>query len=195
VPASRSTFEMPAGDSPVADWDDMVLVGIVARTHGNRGEVILNSLTDFPDLRFRVGAQLFARKGSGPVEVLDVTAVRFQQGRPILGVAGIGSISEAERLAGYELKVPASEQGPLPEGQYYHHQLIGCEVVTESGERLGKVTEVQGDGAATRLVIRGARAEVLVPLAQEMCRIDVDARRIVVTPPDGLLEVNGEWRD
>jgi 16S rRNA processing protein RimM len=186
---------MPAGDSPVADWDDMVLVGIVARTHGNRGEVILNSLTDFPDLRFRVGAQLFARKGSGPVEVLDVTAVRFQQGRPILGVAGIGSISEAERLAGYELKVPASEQGPLPEGQYYHHQLIGCEVVTESGERLGKVTEVQGDGAATRLVIRGARAEVLVPLAQEMCRIDVDARRIVVTPPDGLLEVNGEWRD
>ncbi len=40
----------------------------------------------------------------------------------------------------------------------------------------------------------GPRAEVLVPLAQEMCRIDVDARRIVVTPPDGLLEVNGEWR-
>jgi 16S rRNA processing protein RimM len=175
-------------------WDDMVLVGIVARTHGNRGEVILNSLTDFPDLRFKVGARLYGRKAGGPIEALDVTAVRFHQGRPILGLAGVGSISEAERFAGYEVKVPASEQEPLPEGQYYHHQLIGCEVVTASGERLGTVSEVQGDGAATRLVVRGPRAEVLVPLAQEMCRIDVDARLIVVTPPDGLLEVNGEWR-
>ena len=44
-----------------ADWDEMVLVGVVARTHGNRGEVILNSETDFPELRFRVGARLRAR--------------------------------------------------------------------------------------------------------------------------------------
>jgi 16S rRNA processing protein RimM len=185
---------MPADGSGAAGWDDMVLVGIVARTHGNRGEVILNSLTDFPELRFRVGARLYGRKGGGPIEPLEVTAVRFHQGRPILGLAGVGSIDEAERLAGFEVKVPASEQKPLPEGQYYHHQLIGCDVVTASGDPLGRVTEVQGDGAATRLVIRGPRAEVLVPLAQEMCRIDVDARRIVVTPPDGLLEVNGEWR-
>ena len=172
----------------------MVLVGVIARTHGNRGEVILNSLTDFPELRFRVGARLFGRKGQGPTETLEVTSVRFQQGRPILGLAGIGSISEAERLASTELKVPSSEQGPLPEGQYYHHQLIGCEVVTVAGERLGRVSEVQGDGNATRLVVRGPRAEVLIPLAQEICRIEVEAQRIVVTPPAGLLEVNGEWR-
>ena len=185
---------MPAGGEGVVDWDDMVLVGVIARTHGNRGEVILNSLTDFPDLRFRVGGRLFARKAAGPIEALEVTSVRFHQGRPILGLAGIGSISDAERLAAHEVRIPASEQEPLPEGQYYHHQLIGCEVVTASGDRLGRVTEVQGEGAASRLVVRGSRAEILIPLAQEMCRIDVEARRIVVTPPEGLLEVNGEWR-
>jgi 16S rRNA processing protein RimM len=173
----------------------MILVGIVARTHGNRGEVILNSLTDFPDLRFRVGARLFARKPPGAVERVEITSVRIQQGRPILGIAGITSISEAERLTGFELRMPAGEQQPLPEGHYYHHQLIGCEVVTESGDRLGQVAEVQGDGAATRLVVRGRRAEILIPLAQEICRVDVEAQRIVVTPPQGLLEVNGEWRD
>jgi 16S rRNA processing protein RimM len=178
-----------------AGWDDMVLVGIIARTHGNRGEVILNSLSDFPEVRFRVGARLFARKGDGPVEALEVTDVRFQQGRPILGLAGFGSISEAERLAGAELRVPESEQDPLPAGQYYHHQLIGCEVVTAAGEPVGRVTAVEGDGAATRLVVRGRRAELLIPLAQEICDIDVASRRIVVTPPAGLLEVNGEWRD
>jgi 16S rRNA processing protein RimM len=186
---------MPPAGSDAADWDEMVLVGVIARTHGNRGEVILNSLTDFPDVRFRVGARLYARKEAGPVEALEVTSVRFQQGRPILGLAGIGSISDAERFAGFELKVPASEQAPLPQGHYYHHQLLGCEVVTAEGERLGRVSEVQGDGHATRLVVRGPRAEVLIPLAQEICRIDVEAQRIVVTPPAGLLEVNGEWRE
>jgi 16S rRNA processing protein RimM len=77
---------------------------------------------------------------------------------------------------------------------YYHHQLVGCDVVTDSGERLGRVTEVQGDGQATRILVRGARAEVMIPLAEEICAIDVAAKRIVVTPPEGLLEVNGEWR-
>ena len=66
--------------------------------------------------------------------------------------------------------------------------------MTEAGERLGRVSEVQGDGNATRLVVRGPRAEVLIPLAQEICRIEVEAQRIVVTPPAGLLEVNGDWR-
>lgn len=177
-----------------ADWNAMVLVGFVARTHGNRGEVILKSETDFPQERFRVGGILQTRRGEGPIEPLEVTSVRFQQGRPIVGIAGIGSISEAERLAGYELRVPESEQAPLPDGTYYHHQLIGCEVETRNGDRVGRVTAVQGQGEATRLVVRGTRAEVLIPLAQAICDVDVAAQRIVISPPDGLLEVNGEWR-
>ena len=137
---------------------------------------------------------MWARVGDGPIEPLQLTAVRFQQGRPIIGVAGISSIDEAERLAGAAVKVPASEQGALPEGSYYHHQLIGCEVMTKAGEAIGRVTAVEGGGSATRLVVRGPRAEVLIPLATEICEIEVDAKRIVVTPPAGLLEVNGEWR-
>ena len=176
-------------------WDDMVLVGFVARTHGIRGQVILNSETDFPEDRFREGATLYARLGEGKVEALQVASARFQNGRPVVSLQGIASIDEAERLAGAELRIPASEQGSLPEGTYYHHELIGCEVVTREGATVGRVTAVQGQGEATRLVVRGSRAEVLIPLAQEICAVDVAAKRIVVTPPDGLLEVNGEWRD
>jgi 16S rRNA processing protein RimM len=172
----------------------MILVGFIARTHGNKGEVILKSETDFGELRFRIGATIFGRRENGPVEPLQVTAVRFQQGRPILGIAGFSSISEAEQLAGTELRIPASEQDRLPADTYYHHQLIGCEVMTSEGATVGRVSDVQGDGAASRLVVRSNRGEVLIPLAQEICRIDVDAKKIVVTPPAGLLEVNGEWR-
>jgi 16S rRNA processing protein RimM len=172
----------------------MVLVGFIARSHGNKGQVILNSTSDFAEQRFRAGARLFARIGTGPVETLRVTSVRFQQGRPIIGLEGFSSISEAERLAGAELRIPESEQESLPEGVYYHHQLIGCEVVTDKGDSLGRVAEVQGDGQATRLIVKGRRGELMIPLAQEICAIDVGAKKIVVTPPEGLLEVNGDWR-
>jgi len=179
---------------PVEDWNGMVLVGIVARTHGNRGQVIVNNESDFPESRFKVGATLFARKANGPVESLQITSVRFQQGRPILGLDGVGSIDEAERLAGAELKVPASEQEALPPGTFYHHELIGCEAVTAGGETIGKVASVEGSGDASRLVVRGPRREVLIPLAEEICAVDVAAKKIVVTPPAGLLDVNGDWR-
>lgn len=172
----------------------MVLVGVVARTHGNKGEVIINAETDFPELRFRPGAVLFARRGRGPVERIEVATARVHQGRPVIGVVGIASIGDAERLAGAELRIPESEQEPLPEGTYYHHQLVGCEVVTDAGEPLGRVVEVEGVGDATRLVVRGRRGEVLVPFADEICTVDIAARRIIVTPPEGLLELSGDWR-
>jgi 16S rRNA processing protein RimM len=172
----------------------MVLVGFIARTHGNKGQVILNSESDFAEHRFRVGARLFARLGQGPIETLEVTSARFQQGRPILGLAGFDSISDAERLAGTELRIPESEQDALPEGTYYHHQLIGCDVVTDTGQALGRVKEIQGHGEATRILVQGPRAEIMIPLAEAICAIDVAAKRITVTPPAGLLEVNGEWR-
>jgi 16S rRNA processing protein RimM len=176
------------------DWDDMVLVGIIARTHGIRGQVIVNNETDFPESRFKTGATLYARRANGPVEALQITSVRFQQGRPILGLDGFSSIDDAERLAGAELKVPESEQEALPPGSFYHHQLIGCEVITADGDLVGKVTKVEGSGAMSRLVVTSTRREVLIPLTEEFCQVDVGAKKIVVTPPQGLLEINGDWR-
>lgn len=177
-----------------ASWEDMVVVGVVARSHGNRGQVIVNLETDFAEARFREGATLFAKRGAGAVSPLRITSVRFQQGRPILEVEGVTSIDEANRLAGAELRIPAGEQGTLPAGTFYHHQLIGCAAITAGGESIGKVVRVEGEGAASRLVVQGRRGEVLIPLADEICMVDVDAKRIVVTPPEGLLELNGDWR-
>ena len=67
-------------------------------------------------------------------------------------------------------------------------------MVTVDGIAVGKVTQLHGEGEATRLIVRGPRAEVMIPLADPICAIDVAAKRIVITPPEGLLEVNGEWR-
>src|SRR5690349_9448638 len=109
------------------DWDALVTVGRIARTHGNRGQVIVNPETDFPDERFQPGHTLYVLR-DGCVQPVAITAVRFHQGRPILGLAGVDSMTDAEALAGLDLRVPAETLHPLPEAAFYRHDLVGCAV-------------------------------------------------------------------
>lgn len=178
-------------------WDEAILVGVIARTHGNKGEVIVNPETDFPEERFRTGAQLMTRAKDGSDGTLEVTSMRMHQGRPVIRFAGIASMDDAEQLAGRELRIAedAGDSELLDEGEYFHRDLIGCAVVTENGDAVGEVNAVEGGQGNTRLVVRSRGREVLIPLADEICTIDLPARRITVRPPEGLLELNGEWRD
>jgi 16S rRNA processing protein RimM len=168
----------------------MVLVGRIARTHGHRGQVIVNSETDFPEQRFAPGAVLHTRR-DGVDGTITITASRMHQGRPIVSIQGIESMTDAESLAGLELRIPASALTPLPAGTYYHHELVGCEVSTTDGRVIGPVRAVEGGAGIARLVIGEGRREVQIPLVEAFCVvIDVAARRIVVDPPEGLLDVN-----
>jgi 16S rRNA processing protein RimM len=167
---------------------DLLLVGRVARAHGNKGQIIVNLETDFPEERFKVGAQLLVGSEEQP---RAIEAVRFHQGRPVLTLRGIETIDDAEALAGAELRVPASDVPPLPPGMFYHHDLVGCEVRDASGQRIGRVTGVEGSLERSRLVVEGDRGEVLIPLVDEICtRVDPRAQVIVVNPPAGLIDLN-----
>ncbi len=174
----------------MARWEDMVTVGRVARTHGLRGHVIVDPLTDFVEERFAPGAVLEIETG-GAVRPLTVASSRLQVGRPVISFEGLGRIEDVEALLGRELRVPEDALVPLEPGRYYRHDLVGCTVEHEDGRRIGDVTGVGGTTGGTHLVVRGDRGEVLIPLARDVCPvIDVGARRIVVTPPEGLLEAN-----
>jgi len=178
-----------------AAWDDMLLVGIVARTQGNKGEVIVNATTDFVDDRFGGGAEMFGRLApDGAIERLRVTSFRMHLGRPVVVFGDTSSINDAERFTGWELRVPADTARPLPPHVYYHHELVGSAVVTVNGIRVGIVEKVDGDGEAVRLVVASPGGPVLVPLTQAFCTVDVVGRVITIDPPEGLLEVNGGWR-
>jgi 16S rRNA processing protein RimM len=168
--------------------DDLILIGRVARAHGNKGQVIVNLETDFPEERFRPGATLLVGPAAEPRQIADV---RFHQGRPIVGLEGIETMNDAEALAGAELRMPVAALAPLPEGTYHHHRLIGCEVRDRQGTVIGRVSAIEGPMERSRLVIDGARGEVLIPLAAEICiSVDPAAQQIVVDPPAGLLDLN-----
>ena len=168
----------------------MAVVGTIARAHGLKGQVIVNPETDFLEARFKPGATLFTKRGPD-VTAIALTTARFQNGRPVIGIEGVETMSDAERLAGLELRVPVEELVALPDGMFYHHDLIGCQVVTGGGTTIGTVEDVEGTLTGSRLVVAGATGEILIPLANEICRtIDVAGKRIVIEPPDGLLDLN-----
>ena len=172
------------------DWEQMVLVGRIARPHGLRGHVVVNPETDFVDERFVSGATMWTRSDHGE-EPLTISSARVQNGRPVVGFAGFASIDDVERLSGLELRVPQESLQSLEDGAYYQHQLVGCSVKTVGGDQVGDVVRVDGGAGGSLLAIKSTRGEVLVPFAQHICvEVDVAARRIVIDPPEGLLELN-----
>ena len=168
----------------------MAVVGRIARAHGLRGQVIVNPETDFPDERFQPGAELFIERG-GTIDTLTVTTARFHRQRPVIGIAGIETMTAANTLAGHELRVPVDRLAVLPPDTFYRHDLIGCAVETRDGRAIGIVRDVEGTLTGSRLVVDGEGGEVLIPLVAPICTaIDPAAKRIIVDPPEGLIEAN-----
>jgi 16S rRNA processing protein RimM len=177
-------------DPRVTGSPDLLLVGRVARAHGNKGQVIVNPETDFPEERFAAGHVLVVEQQGRTVE-RRIASVRFHQGRPVLGLEGVATMDDADALAGAELKVPAAELAPLPEQTYYRHDLVGCEVRTTGGAVVGNVAGVEGPLERSLLVVASPRGEVMIPMIDGIvARVDVAKRQIVVDPPDGLIDVN-----
>lgn len=173
------------------DWDAMVLVGRIVRPHGNRGHMLVAPETDFAETRFAPGATIWFRR-AGQVSPIAVTDCRFHDGRPIIGLAGVASINDAETFRGCELRVPDEALPALSDGQFWYHELIGCRVVTVGGVDVGPVVRIDA-GATDLLVVNGAAGEILIPMVDTMCRrFDVAGRRIEIEPIAGLLEINAK---
>ena len=125
-------------------------------------------------------------------ECRPVEGMRFHQQLLLLKLEGCDDRNAAEELRGLLVQIPIEDAAPLGEGEYYHYQLIGVEVETESGEGLGRVIEVLETGANDVYVVRGPRGEVLIPGIESVVReLDVKAKRMVVSPLPGMLDDSG----
>ena len=107
------------------------------------------------------------------------------------GVERSAGIEAAHALAGLELRVPTEWLVELPAGTFYRHYLVGCRVETTGGETIGIVKDVEGPQEASRLIVGSGADEILIPLASAICTaIDAGAKRIVIEPLNGLLDLN-----
>jgi 16S rRNA processing protein RimM len=170
------------------------VVGRIGRPHGVRGEVTVEVRTDDPDLRFAPGSVLRTEPpGRGP---LTVAGSRWHREVLLLRLTGpdgveVESREAAETLRDTELHVPVDELPELEDPDtWYDHQLVGLRAELTDGTPLGEVTAVRHEGAELLVVRREGGRELLVPfVASIVPTVDPAAGRVVVDPPEGLLDL------
>jgi 16S rRNA processing protein RimM len=172
-----------------------VVLGEVVGAHGTRGELRARILGDGPGNLGRAPAVALVGRSAGPddaaARVFEVEATR--PGRPgelRLTLRGVTSREAAEALAGLLVAGDTAHLEPLPEGEFYWFELVGCAVEASDGRALGTVRALWDTGAADVLVLEGSRGEeVLLPAAAELLReVDVARGRIVIDVPAGLVD-------
>ena len=188
-----------------------VTVARILRARGNKGEVAAELLTDFPE-RLPEIKEMFLREQSGACRGVVLRAFwvdRNHPGRGVFHFEGVTSINDAEKLRGLEVQIPLECRAEVPAGSFFVTDLIGCSVfeipaataamssspcsLSETPTLLGKVRDVYfpGQAGTPLLALDTANGELLIPLAEDICkRLDVVARRIEVQLPEGLRELN-----
>ena len=167
---------------------ELVAIAKIVRTRGLRGEVVAELLTDFPE-RFEGLEEVMAVFENGDRRELKIERFFFQKNRIVLKFAGVDSIETAETLRDTEVCISEAEAVELEEDEYFDWELEGCEVETVEGEKIGTVREVLRTGGTEVLIIDGAERELMIPFAESICtEVDVEGKRVIVDPPEGLLE-------
>jgi len=190
-----------------------VTVARILRARGNKGEVAAELLTDFPE-RLPEIKEMSLREQSGARRGVVLRAFWVDRNHPGKGVfhfEGVNSIDDAEKLRGLEVQIPLERRAEVPTGSFFVSDLIGCSVfelaataspvssspcsLAQAPALLGKVRDVyfpgEGQPGTPLLAVDTSRGELLVPLAEDICkRLDVVARRIEVQLPEGLRELN-----
>jgi len=169
-----------------------VLVGVVVRVHGLRGEVVVESRTDSPEQRFAPGAVLRgARRGGAGTSTLTVSSARPHSGRWLVLFDGVADRDAAEALRGVQLLLPTDElAAPADPDEFHVHQLTGLRAELVDGTAAGTVVDVvHGPGGSLLVVRRPAGHDALVPFVGAIVpTVDLADGRVVLDPPDGLLD-------
>ncbi|MGD2143803.1 MAG: ribosome maturation factor RimM [Anaerolineae bacterium] len=167
-----------------------VVVGRVRRPHGIGGELRVEILTDYPE-RIAQHNYLYLARPRNPDDVdrYPLQSVRPHKDILLVKLGGCSDRDAAENLRGMLVQVPMEEAVPLEDGEYYHFQLIGMDVETETGEWLGRVADVMEAGAHDVYVVRGPRGEILLPAVEDVIlKLDLEARDMIVHILPGMLE-------
>lgn len=194
-----------SGQSPVPDGitdnfaprqQQWTWLARIRRPQGRKGEVFADILTDFPE-KFAERPHLWLVDDVRSVAPREVELVHhwLHKGGIVLHFSCAHSIDDAEKLAGLVVAIPQSERAALADDEVYIGDLIGCLLVDVAGTSplpVGTIDDVDRTaGPVALLVVVGAAGEILIPFAKSYLRkVDLDAKRVEMALPEGLVELN-----
>jgi 16S rRNA processing protein RimM len=184
-----------------ADSPDGVIVGRVVGAHGLRGELRIRLQGDV-DNNLQAGSRLRLAREEGDPKAVEARVRAIGSGRrgeARLALEGVESRDAAEALRGRLVLAPATQLAPLADGEYYQYELVGCRVEDGGGRFLGVVQGIWETGAPDVLIVTDGEEpgrEHLIPAAGEILReVDLEARRIVIDAPPGLIDAGDASAD
>lgn len=162
-----------------------LVVGRIGRAHGVLGEATVQVQTDDPDVRFKVGAKLSLDNGKD----LTIRSARWHNQILLLAFDGIIDRNQIEELRDQMISAEVDITSLSP-GEYHYQQLLGCQVFLQSDELIGEVDEIVKLPGQDLLSVARNGKKVLIPMVKKIIiSIDVSTKKIVVDPPEGLLDV------
>jgi 16S rRNA processing protein RimM len=163
--------------------DSLITIGKITAPHGVKGDVRVMPLTDFPE-RFRELKKVLLEDGTS----LPIAEVKYHNQLILLKFMGLNNKNDVEPLRGKLLMVERKDAVPLPEGHYYIFDIIGLDTVTETGQYLGKVTEVLHTGSNDVYVVEnaGEKPQLIPALKTVVLNIDVKSKKM-------LVKLQEEW--
>lgn len=173
--------------------DEPIVVGRLGRPHGLRGEFLVDVRTDVPERRFAPGTVLGSDAVGYPQ--LTVAGSRRHSGRWLVHFVEVGDRSTADAVRGATLTIDPAEVGSAAEDEddeaWWDSELVGLAVETTDGRPVGAVEDVLHPPGGDLLAVRTPEGgEVLVPFVAEIVpTVDVVGGRLVLDPPEGLLEL------
>ncbi|MBU2608422.1 MAG: ribosome maturation factor RimM [Chloroflexi bacterium] len=164
---------------------EFITIGEIVAPQGTKGKLKVKVLTDFPH-RFAANSTIYVNHQPTTIETST-----WYKGMVIIKLPAIDSLQDAERLRGEMIEIHPSQLQPLQEGQYYIFQLIGLEVWTTAGELLGNIKEIITAKSNDNYVVSGDKGEFLIPAIEDVVKsVDLETKRMVIEPLEGLLELN-----
>jgi 16S rRNA processing protein RimM len=168
----------------------LVVIGEIVRPHGLKGHVRVTPLSDDPARLEGLESCVVWDAARDRREVRRITTARRQGAGVVLALADCESVEAAQALTGRLIAVPEAEARDPGPGRFYPWQLTGCRVTTRDGREVGRVTGIERSPAHDLWVVAHGDREHLVPaVAEIVVEVDLASRRVVIEPPDGLLDL------
>ncbi len=176
---------MSLDSSTPTESNSFLTIGQILKPHGVHGEVRVRPLTDLPE-RFSWLDEVYL--GEKTPQLTKIAGVRFHKDLVLIKFEGLTNRDQVENLRGQLVQVLESDAIPLEDGEYFLYQLEGLQVVTDTGDTLGKISRVIETGANNVFVVKGASGEILLPdIDDVVLEIDFDNGRMLVHLLPGLI--------
>ncbi len=162
-------------------------IGTIVNTHGLKGELKILSVTDFPELRYKKGKQLYIVTKEKNIAV-TIKSAKVQKNMYMIVFNGLEDINLVEKYKGFDLVVSEDEQQGLEKDEYYYREIIGLTVETIEGETLGTIKEIMSPGANDVWVVnRKGQDDLLLPVIDDVIKkVDLENQKVTIELMEGL---------